>query len=138
MSNFIFSLLPYHTIINLMMKFYKGDPYTQRILRESFSIDKKMLLAMKKAPFPTHTDQLYRIKSPTLVMGGEGKVITGVDEGKGSRIIFNHIQNAKLALFKNAFDPLSTMSRDIFNEMIIDFLEDKPLQQYKDVAIFSK
>jgi len=137
-SNFIFSLLPYDKIINLMMKFYKDDPYTQRILRESFSIDKKMLLAMKKAPFPTHTNQLHQIQSPTLVMGGEGKVITGVDEGKGSRTIFNHIQNAKLALFKNAFDPLSTMRRDIFNEMIIDFLEDKPLKQYNDVAIFSK
>jgi len=131
-SNFIFSLLPYSTIINIMMKFYKEDPYTQRILRESFSIDKKMLLAMKKAPFPTHTDQLHRIKSPTLVMGGEGKVITGVDERKGSRTIFNQIRNAKLALFKNAFDPLSTMRRDIFYEMIIDFLE------YKDVTIFSK
>lgn len=137
-SNFIFSLIPYDTIIDLMMKFYKDDPYTQRVLRKSFSIDKKMLLAMKKAPFPTHTNQLHQIQSPTLVMGGEGKVITGVDEGKGSRTIFNHIQNAKLALFKNAFDPLSTMRRDIFNEMIIDFLEDKPLKQYNDVAIFSK
>lgn len=137
-SNFIFSLLPYRTIINLMMKFYKDDAYTQQILRESFSIDKKMLLAMKKAPFPTHTDQLHRITSPTLVMGGEGKVMTGVDEGKGSRTIFNHIQHAQLALFKNAFDPLITMRRDIFNEMITDFLEDKPLKQYKDVEIFSK
>lgn len=85
----------------------------QRILRESFSIDKKMLLAMKKASFPTHTDQLHQIKSSTLVMGGEGKVISGVDERKGSQTIFNHIHNAKLALFKNAFDPLSTMRRDI-------------------------
>ncbi|UPW81464.1 hypothetical protein [Lysinibacillus sp. Ag94] len=93
---------------------------------------------MKKAPFPTHTDQLHQIKSSTLVMGGEGKVLTGVDERKGSQTIFNHIHNAKLALFKNAFDPLSTMRRDIFNEMIIDFLEDKPLKQYKDVTIISK
>ncbi len=31
-----------------------------------------MLLAMKKATFPIHIDQLYQIKSPTLVMGGEG------------------------------------------------------------------
>lgn len=121
-----------------MMKFYKDDPYTQRILRESFSIDKKMLLAMKKAPFPTHTDQLHRVKSPTLVMGGAGKVVTGVDEGKGSRTIYNHLQNAKLALFKDAFDPLSTMRRDIFNEMIMDYLEDKPLKHYKDVEIFKK
>ncbi|WP_219375871.1 alpha/beta fold hydrolase [Bacillus mycoides] len=137
-SNFIFSLLPYNMIINLMMKYYKDDPYTQRILRNSFSIDKNMLLAMKKAPFPTHTDQLHRIQSPTLVMGGEGKLMPGVDEGKGSRIIFSHVQNAKLALFKHAFDPLNTMRRDIFNEMIIEFLEDKPLKQYKDVTTFSK
>ena len=54
-----------------------------RILRDSFSIDKNMLLAMKKAPFPTHTDQLHLIQSLTLVMGGEGEVMTGVDEGKG-------------------------------------------------------
>ena len=29
-SNFIFSLLPYSTIIDLMMKFYKHEPYTQQ------------------------------------------------------------------------------------------------------------
>ncbi|WP_052648527.1 hypothetical protein [Paenibacillus sp. E194] len=88
-SNFLFSLLPYRTIVNLMMKFHKDDPYTQRILRNSFSIDKKMLLAMKTAPFPTHTNEL-------------------------------------------------TMRRDIFNEMIIDFFEDRPLRAYNDVVIERK
>ncbi|MCR8645962.1 alpha/beta hydrolase [Paenibacillus sp. N1-5-1-14] len=137
-SNFIFSLLPYNTIINIMMKFYKGDLYTQEVLRKSFSIDKKMLLAMKKAPFPTHMHLLHNIQASTLVMGGEGKVVTGVDEGKGSRIIFEYIRNAKLALFKNAFDPLSTMRKDIFNEIILDFLEERPLKKYEGVTIFDK
>lgn len=137
-SNFIFSLLPYRTIVNLMMKFYKDDPYTQRILRNSFLIDKKMLLAMKTAPFPTHTNELYRIQSPALVMGGEGKVMTGIDEGKGSRTIYNHINHATLALFRDAYDPHSTMRRDIFNETIIDFFEDRPLRAYNDVVIERK
>ncbi|MCY9531809.1 Pimeloyl-ACP methyl ester carboxylesterase [Paenibacillus sp. cl6col] len=137
-SNFLFSLLPYRTIVNLMMKFYKDDPYTQQILRNSFSIDKKMLLAMKTAPFPTHTNELYRIQSPALVMGGERKIMTGIDEGKGSRTIYNHINHATLALFRDAYDPLSTMRRDIFNEMIIDFFEDRPLRAYNDVVIERK
>ncbi|MCM3290461.1 alpha/beta hydrolase [Paenibacillus sp. MER 180] len=137
-SNFLFSLLPYRTIVNLMMKFYKDDPYTQRILRNSFSIDKKMLLAMKKAPFPTHTNELHRIQSTALVMGGEGKVMTGIDEGKGSRTIYDQINHAILALFKDAYDPLSTMRKDIFNEMIIDFFEDRPLRTYNDVVVERK
>lgn len=132
-SNFVFSLLPLKTIKTLMMNVYKDDSYTKEIILNTWSIDKKMMLAMKKAPFPTHTHLLHKITAPTLVMGGEGKVVTGIDEGKGSRIIFEHIPNAVLALFKNAFDPLSTMRKDIFNEMIIDFLQGNMLKDYENV-----
>ena len=92
---------------------------------------------MKTSEFPTHTDQLHNIKCPTLVMGGDMKIM-GVDERKGSMIIFEHIPNATLALFKDAFDPLSTMKPEIFNEMILDFLEDKPMKQYEDVKIVNR
>ncbi|WP_243765342.1 hypothetical protein [Bacillus arachidis] len=65
-----------------MMKFYKHEPYTQQILRDSFSIDKKMLLMMKKAKFAVHTSLLHLIQFPTLILSGAGKVVIGVDEGK--------------------------------------------------------
>lgn len=133
-SNALFKLIPYDTIINLMLKVYKDDEFTKNVLRDSFSIDKEMLLKMKTSKFPTHTDELHYITCPTLVMGGDMKIM-GVDEGKASRTIYEHIPNATLALFKNAFDPLSTMKSEIFNDMILDFLEGKPLKQYDDVSI---
>ncbi|AIE61329.1 alpha/beta fold hydrolase [Bacillus methanolicus] len=139
LSNFIFSLLPYNVILSLMLKVYKEDTYTQEIIRKTISIDKKMMLAMKKAPFPYHTHLLNKIKSPTLIMGGEGKVVTGIYEGKASAIIFDNMhENATLALFKGAFDPLSTMRKELFNEMVIDFLQGKKLKDYQGVIIQSK
>ncbi|EMA6345043.1 alpha/beta hydrolase [Bacillus cytotoxicus] len=133
LSNFIFSLLPYSTIINLMMKIYKNEPYTQQILRESFSIDKKMLLMMKTAKFPVHTSLLHRIQSPTLILSGAGEVVSGVDEGKAGKTIHKYIPNSTLALFQDAFDPLNVMKKDIFNEMVLDFLKDSPLHEYTNV-----
>lgn len=136
-SNAIFKLLPYNTIINLMLKVYRNDELTKSVLRDSFSIDKEMLLKIKTSEFPTHTNKLHHITCPTLVMGGDMKIM-GVDERKASTIIYEHIPNAVLALFKNSFDPLSTMKCEIFNEMVLDFLEESPLKQYEDVKIFSK
>ncbi|WP_155591489.1 alpha/beta fold hydrolase [Lysinibacillus cavernae] len=133
-SNIVFKLIPYDTIINLMLKVYKDDEFTKKVLRDSFSIDKEMLLKMKTSEFPTHTDELHNITCPTLVMGGDMKIM-GVDERKASKNIYEHITNAKLALFKNAFDPLSTMKCAIFNEMILDFLEGKEFKQYEGVTI---
>ena len=133
-SNAIFKLIPYDTIINLMLKVYKNDGFTKKVLRDSFSIDKELLMKIKTSEFPTHTDELQNITCPTLVMGGDMKIM-GVDERKASKIIYEHIPNATLAVFKNAFDPLSTMKCAIFNEMILDFLEGKELKQYEDVTI---
>lgn len=135
LSNAIFKLIPYKTIINLMLKVYKDDEYTKEVLRDSFSIDKEMLLKIKTSEFPTHTQELHNITCPTLVMGGDMKIM-GVDERKASKIIFEHIPNAKLALFKNAFDPLSTMRHSIFNEMILDYFEGNQLKQYEGVELF--
>ncbi|MGG2016306.1 alpha/beta fold hydrolase [Bacillus sp. S10(2024)] len=134
LSNFIFSLLPYSTIIDLMMKVYKHEPYTQQILRDSFSIDKKMLLMMKRAKFPVHTSLLHLVQSPTLILSGAGKVVTGVDEGKAAKTIHKYIQNSTLALFQDAFDPLNVMKKDIFNEMVLDFLRDASLHEYDEVS----
>lgn len=136
-SNAIFKLIPYNTIINLMLKVYKNDEFTKQVLKDSFSIDKDMLLKMKTSDFPTHTKELHNITCSTLVMGGDMKIM-GVDERKASQIIFDNIPNAKLALFKNAFDPLSTMKPVIFNDMILGFLEGKSLKKYDDVRVIEK
>lgn len=137
LSNAIFKLLPYETIINLMLKVYKNDEFTKKILKDSFSIDKEMLLKIKTSKFPNHTNELHYITCPTLVMGGDMKVM-GVDERKASKTIYEHIPNATLALFKKSFDPLSTMKFETFNDIILDFLEGKPLKDYEDVLITSK
>lgn len=133
-SNFIFSLLPYSTIIDLMMKVYKNDLYTQQVLRNAFSIDKKILLMIKKAKFPVHTSLLHHIQSPTLILSGAGKVMTGIDEGKAARTIHKHVPNGTLALFHNAFDPLNVMKKEIFNEMVLAFLKNSPLKEYVEVT----
>ncbi len=59
---------------------------------------------MKKAKFPVHTSLLHLIHSPTLILSGAGKVVTGVDEGKAAKTIHQHIPNSTLALFQDAFD----------------------------------
>lgn len=137
LSNFIFKMLPYDTIINSVMKVYGNDEYTKQILRDSFTFDKKMFVMAKTSEFPAHTDELKNISVPTLVMGGDRKVM-GVDERKGSEIIFDHISDSTLALFKDAFDPLSTMRRDQFNEMVMDFLTEKDLKSYPGVRYLTK
>lgn len=137
LSNAILKLMSYETIINTMLKVYKNDEFTKKILKNSFSIDKEMLLKIKTSKFPDHTEELHYITCPTLVMGGDMKIM-GVDERKASITIYNHIPNATLALFKNCFDPLSTMKCDIFNDIIPDFLEGKTLKPYKDVRIYRK
>lgn len=78
---------------------------------------------------------LPQITVPTLVMSGAGKVVTGIDEGVAATTIFNNLKcEATLALFKDAFDPLNTMRKDIFNEIVPDFLEGKKLKMYDGVT----
>ncbi|WP_243549755.1 alpha/beta fold hydrolase [Priestia megaterium] len=137
LSNAVFKMMPYDTIITLMMKVYGKDEFTKKVLRDSFTFDKEMIILAKNSEFPTHTNELKHIKVPTLVMGGNKKVM-GVDERKGSQTLFDNIPNATLALFENAFDPISTMEIDIFNEMILDFLDEKTLKGYEGISIFEK
>ena len=66
------------------------------------------------------------------------KKVFGVDERRGSEIIFENIPHSKLALFKDAFDPLSTMRRDQFNEVVMDFLTNNDLKTYTDVRYLTK
>ncbi|WP_234447536.1 hypothetical protein [Viridibacillus soli] len=87
----------------------------------------------KTSDFPSHTLELQNISVHTLVMGGDKKIM-GVDEKKGSQIIFENIPNAVLALFKDSFDPLSIMKKDIFNDMVLDFLEGHKLNSYEGVT----
>ncbi|SOC25156.1 pimeloyl-ACP methyl ester carboxylesterase [Ureibacillus xyleni] len=136
-SNIIFKMMSYDTIINLMLKVYGKDEFTKKILRDSFTFDKEMLILAKNSEFPTHTNELKQITVPTLVMGGDRKVM-GVDERIGSQILFNHLPNATLALVKDAFDPISAMEKDIFNEMILDFFEGHPIKSYEGVSLFEK
>ncbi|PEZ09274.1 alpha/beta hydrolase [Bacillus sp. AFS018417] len=135
-SNAIFSILPYWIILKLIMIPYGEDTYTKQVILNSLSVDKSMLLAMKKSEFPTHTNDLHKITASTLVLCGDKKNV-GPEE-KAGNIIFNHIPKATLGVFKNAFDPLTTMRRDIFNEMVLDFLGDRPLQSYEDVTYTNK
>jgi 3-oxoadipate enol-lactonase len=137
LSGFIYKLMPYNTMINLIMKVYKDDEYSKKILKDSFTFDKKRLVMAQTSPFPNHTEELKNISVPALVMGGDRKIM-GVDEKKGSVILFENIPNARLALFKDAFDPLTTMRKDIFNEMVMDFIEERPLKSYDGVRYLEK
>lgn len=120
-----------------MLKVYKNDEFTKEVLKDSFSIDKEMLIKMKTSEFPTHTSDLNNISCPTLVLCGDKKIM-GVDERKGSHIMYENIPNAQLVLFKDAFDPLNTMRKDIFNEMVLDFINGYAIKQYDDVSIMEK
>ncbi|MFC3885665.1 alpha/beta fold hydrolase [Bacillus songklensis] len=131
-SNAIFKWLPYELILKLILMPYGRDEYTKKIIRDSISVDKEMLLAMKTSEFPEHTNELHKITAPTLVMVGDKKNIG--PEVQAGEIIFKHIPDAALAIFKDAFDPLSTMRRDIFNEMVLDFLDGKRLKQYDGIT----
>ncbi|MTH54935.1 alpha/beta fold hydrolase [Bacillus mangrovi] len=137
LSNAIFKMLSYNTIINQMLKIYGKDEYTKKVLRDSFTFDKDMLIFAKNSEFPEHTSELKNITAATLVLGGEKKVM-GVDEKKGSQTLFDHIPDAVLALFKDAFDPLSTMKKDQFNEMLLDFLAGTDFKEYDGVTVYRK
>lgn len=135
-SNTIFRLLPFWLIRKIVVIPYGRDHYTKQVILHSLTIDKKMLLAMKSSEFPNHTDMLYKVTAPTLVLCGDRKNV-GPEEMAG-KMIFNHIPKAILGVFKNACDPLTTMRRDIFNEMVLDFIEDRSLKPYEDVTYTTK
>jgi 3-oxoadipate enol-lactonase len=136
LSNMIFRLLPYKLILKLIVTPYGKDEYTKKVILNSLTIDKEMLLAMKEAEFPAHTDQLYRITAPVLVLAGDKKNVG--PEAKAANIIYNNIAKGTLAIFKDAFDPLTTMRRDVFNDMVLDFLVDRKLKSYEGVTYKSK
>jgi 3-oxoadipate enol-lactonase len=109
----------------------KANSLTRKVIQESMAIDKETFIKLKFIKFPNFTDQLHKIIAPTLVMGGDAIKF----EAKGSRTIFEHISNSKLAIFKGGFDPLSTERQTIHDEMILDFLSDRAIKQYPEVIL---
>ena len=65
------------------------------------------------------------------MLGGRSKKVAF--EEKGSRTIYEHVTDAHLAIFEGAFDPLHTMRKDIYNEMVLDFLAGKAIKEYPTV-----
>ncbi|MGE5654610.1 MAG: alpha/beta fold hydrolase [Bacillota bacterium] len=135
-SNAVFGLLSFDTIMRLATSVYGKDEYTKKVIMDSTSIDKQMLLAMKKSDFPEHTKDLHRTTAPTLIMAGDKKIV-GPEE-KAAMIMLEHIPNAVAAIFHGAFDPLTTMRRDTFNDMVIDFIKGNELKPYDGVKYVRK
>ena len=76
------------------------------------------------------TGELSKIESPTLIMGG-----TGIKyEVMGAKEIYRHVKDGTLAIFEDMFDPLNMMSKDVFNEMVKDFIMGNELKNYNKVA----
>jgi pimeloyl-ACP methyl ester carboxylesterase len=99
-------------------------------LQQSFTRDKELFLKLKDISFPAFTHLLPRITAPTLVIAGDRLKF----EQKGAQILYEQIPNAQLAIFADAFDPVSTMRKDIFNQLVLDFLADQPLTSYPNVT----
>ncbi len=134
LSNAIFRRLSIDTILKLALQVYKpgveGHDLTRAVLQQSFTRDKDLFFKLKDITFPAFTELLPLITARTLVIAGDRLKF----EQKGAHTLYEQIPNAHLAIFANAFDPVSTMRKDIFNEMVLDFLADRPLKSYTNVA----
>jgi 3-oxoadipate enol-lactonase len=134
-SNVMWHLMPWSLIYKLVCDWgWKGTPgyeLTREMMYDSISIDKKRMIQMKTAPMPNITGDLKGITAPTLVLGGRTKKVPF--EERGSRLIYENTPDAVLALFDGAFDPLNTMRKDIWNDMVLDFLAGRALKAYPGV-----
>lgn len=136
-GNLIFSLMSWEMIqktINWGFKAMGARELTRRTILESLAIDKETYVKLKFIKFVRFTDQLARITAPTLVMGGDGISY----EAKASRTIYDHISDARLAIFHKGFDPLTTERQEIHDDMVLDFLAGRPIKQYEGVAYAAK
>ncbi len=132
-SNLLFSLLPMSLIlklIDLSLRTMGADTLTRRTIQRSIAVDKATFFKPKAIEFPSFTEQFYRVTAPTLIMAGQRLTM----EATGGHVLQAHIPNATLALLAEAFDPLNTMRKDIFNEMVLDFLADHELKPYSGVT----
>jgi 3-oxoadipate enol-lactonase len=137
LSNAIYSLMSMQTIMKVIdYGFQKvgANDLTRRVIRESIAIDKETFMKLKFVRFPNFTPELRHITAPTLVMGGDGIKF----EAKASRILFEQIPDARLAIFKGGFDPLSTERQEIHDDMILDFLAGRPIKPYPGVTYQEK
>ncbi len=116
-------------VLSLYEKEKKGHSLTIRKLKQSYTVGKDEFAQMKMEALPHMTAELKKITVPTLVMGGDAISF----EQLGSNIIYKHIRNASLAIFHDAFDPLNMMRKELFNEMVMDFLEGKQIKKYEGV-----
>jgi 3-oxoadipate enol-lactonase len=130
LTNIFFSLIPYKIVLKLAMRVYDNHEYTKQVIQNSLSIDKQMFLNIQKAEFPTHTSDLYKITAPTLILAGDK--ISIMPEVKAAKIMSAHIPNSQLTIIKDAFDPLNAMSKDTFNEIVINFLTTPSEVNYLD------
>ena len=128
--------LPIALTKKVMLSVYHDQPYTRQILNKSFTIDGRTLAALKSAQFPAHTSQLAGIQAETLVIaGGDDRVGPESESGK---IIYRQIPKARFAVIHGAFDPVTVMKKDIFNQMSISFLQGKILPHYPEVTYYTK
>lgn len=128
--------LPIALSKRVILSAYHDQPYTRRILDKSFTIDRRTLAALKSAQFPAHTSQLAGIPAETLVIaGGDNRVGPESESGK---IIYQQIPKARFAVIHDAFDPVTVMKKDIFNQMTINFLQGKALPHYPEVTYYTK
>jgi pimeloyl-ACP methyl ester carboxylesterase len=84
--------------------------------------------------FQNFTSALPQITAPALIMGGDRLKF----EAKGSRTIYAGIPDARLAIFAGGMDPLSTERQEIHDDMILDFLADRPIKSYPGVTYMQK
>lgn len=133
---FLARLLPTQFIHAATYSLYKGKEkdqvYTRDILKKSTSFTKKAFIEMKRAKFPQMTTKLMEICAPTLVIFGDRKSF-GIDEEKAARTIFQNIKNSILVGFHNAFDPVTVMRKDEFNEIVFQFFHDLKLPELDGV-----
>jgi 3-oxoadipate enol-lactonase len=130
-------LLPKSFINAATYSIHKGkepdEVYTREVLKRSTTFTKKQFIEMKKSTFPINMrSNLRHITAPTLVVYGDKKQY-GIDEEKAAVPIYQNIPKAILAGFKGAFDPVTIMRKDKFNEVAYHFLNDLQLPELEGV-----
>lgn len=142
-------MLPKSFINAATYSMHKGkdadEVYTREMLKKSTSFTKKQFIEMKRSTFPNGMKAALRnISAPSLVVFGDKKLY-GIDEEKAAITIFENIAESILAGFKGAFDPVTIMRKDKFNEVVFRFLNNTELPDidgvyysYKETALEQK
>lgn len=120
LNNAIFRRLSIDTILQSSLHLYtpwaEDHDLTRTLLQQSFTRDKEPFFNPKYMTFPSFTELLPSITAPTLVIIGERFAF----EHNGAHMLYERIPQPQRAIFVDAFVPVSTMRKDIFNEMVLD------------------